>query len=730
MFDAVFMADDILSTLSNARKDWTLDYEYYEYYQPRLEEALARLQAASEEQYHECSCRDDHEKTTVDNVSLNTPAPNDPNAIVGSLGVGDPVTERFLKPGEEDVAYTIYFENKSNAETAAQEIRVTETLDPALDWSTFRLGEVAFNNQIDNNLSGYQSGTSEVKMNGTNYYVRTEASFDPSTGKVSWYLRIVDKTTADEWPTDLHAGILPPNDDTFRGEGHVTYRVNVRKDATPGTLINASASIIFDYNDPIVTDPPWSNMVAQVASVKINGDVEGDGADLELIVGQPYGELPTPQEHVGLTFVGWFTGPNGTGRQVTAESMVEVGDTALYAYYVTKVICLTLTPNSTTRGSVSGGGTYKIGATATLKATAKTGNAFAGWFTDKACTKPLNPKGYDNRSPTVKVVVPEDDTTIYAKFVSKDDDKAALKFTSATKKLATTPAKATAGSKFSLKIGASSLSLPTFSAMGLPKGLSINKATGEISGVGTVPGAYTAKVTLTSAAGNKITQNVKITVSVPSWAKGTFYGTAKPDGKTLSYQKFTVTATGKVSGKVNYKGKAYSFTSAYKSCTATKATFAPSVKVGKKTFKPGTVTVKTQKLADLSLVEAANSKGTFAAQKKPNLVKKGKALAKLVGKTFTFTKKTKNSRLTKSKDKLSVKLAEGDAAKVTGVVGGKKLTAISWVTLVSSKATKSGSEVYTLYVDIIDASLKYERTLVIKATVSTGGVKATAAFAK
>lgn len=199
-------------------------------------------------------------------VTLNVPVSNDPNEIVGPLGVGDPVTERFLKPGEE-VSYTIYFENKSDAETAAQEIRVTETLDPALDWSTFKLGEVAFNNQIDNNLSGYQSGTSEVKMNGTNYYVCTEASCDPATGKVSWYLRIVDKTTFDEWPTDLHAGILPPNDDTFRGEGHVTYRVNVRNDATPGSLINASASIIFDYNAPIVTDPPWWNTVARLVAV-------------------------------------------------------------------------------------------------------------------------------------------------------------------------------------------------------------------------------------------------------------------------------------------------------------------------------------------------------------------------------------------------------------------------------------------------------------------------------
>ena len=361
---------------------------------------------------------------------------------------------------------------------------------------------------------------------------------------------------------------------------------------------------------------------------------------------------------------------------------------------------------------------------------AKTGNAFAGWFTDKACTKALNPKGYDNRNPTVKVVVLENDTTIYAKFVTAAEAKKSLKFSSATAKLAKTPAKATAGGKFSLKLGISSASLVTVTATGLPKGLKIDKATGAITGTATVVGDFTATVTVKDAAGNKITQKVKITARTASYAKGTFYGTAKPDGKTLSYLKFTVGSTGKVSGKVTYKGKAYSFTAKYKSCTATKATFAPTIKAGSKTFKPSTVTVKTLKVGGLSLVEAANSKATFAAQKKANLVKKGKALAKLVGKTFKFTKKTKNSGLTKSKDKLEVKLANGDAAKVTGVVGGKKLTAISWVTLVSDVTAESGAKVYTLYVDIIDAKLKYEKTLVITATVGSGGVKATAAFAK
>ena len=399
---------------------------------------------------------------------------------------------------------------------------------------------------------------------------------------------------------------------------------------------------------------------------------------------------------------------------------------------IKKTYRLTLKPNSTKYGTASGGGTYAYGSMATLKAKAKSGYVFAGWFTDKACTKPLNPKGYDNRKATVKYAMPSKDTAIYAKFVTKKEAASALKFTSATAKLAKTPAKATAGVAFSLKLGISSASLPTVTASGLPKGLSIGKTTGEITGVGTVPGAYTAKVTVKSAAGNKITQKVKITVNVPSWAKGDFYGLAYPGVESVgswgTYLKFSVGATGKVSGKVTHKGKAYSFTSAYTSCTAAKATFSPKVKIGKKTFKPGTVTVKPLKVGGLSLVEAANSKGTFSAQKKPELVKKGKTLAKLVGKTFKFTKKAKNSGLTKSKDKLEVKLANGDAVKVTGVVGGNKMAALSWVTLVSGKTTMGGTSVYTLYVAIIDANVNYERTLVITATVSSGDVKATAAF--
>lgn len=190
------------------------------------------------------------------------PQSYDPNEMAGPLGLGDPETERYVKPGEW-MTYTVYFENRADATAAAQEVRVTNPLSPYLDWSTFEMGEVAFNNQIDLGLSGKRGGTSEAAMKGTNTLVRTQLTLDEKTGTAEWYLRIVDPTTATGWPEDVFAGFLPPNDETFRGEGHLTYRVKVRDDAPHGVRIDNSASIVFDYNEPIKTDPSWWNTVAR-----------------------------------------------------------------------------------------------------------------------------------------------------------------------------------------------------------------------------------------------------------------------------------------------------------------------------------------------------------------------------------------------------------------------------------------------------------------------------------
>jgi uncharacterized repeat protein (TIGR01451 family) len=247
----------------------------------------------------------------------------------GPLGLGDPEMQRFVTPGQW-MNYTVYFENMSNAMAAAQEVYVTNPLSAYLDWSTFEMGEVVFNNQVDMGLSGKRNGQSEVTASGTNYSVRTRMALD--NGTVQWYLRIVDPATQDGWPADPYAGFLPPNDpETHRGEGHLSYRVRVRADAPHNARIDSSATIVFDYNDPITTDPSWWNTVTENASVGFDG-AEGV-TNVTLVAGLPYGELPEP-ERAGHTFGGWWTEPGGTGTRVTAETVVPEGGGTLHALWV------------------------------------------------------------------------------------------------------------------------------------------------------------------------------------------------------------------------------------------------------------------------------------------------------------------------------------------------------------------------------------------------------------
>ena len=263
----------------------------------------------------------------------------DPNEMAGPLGLGDPNTERFVKPGEW-MTYTVYFENMTNATAAAQEVYVTNPLSEWLDWSTFEMGEVSFGNQIDLGLSGKSSGTTEKRMDGTNWIVRTELSIEPDTTATDsnrqqkmcakWYLRIVDPTTSTGWPNDPVAGFLPPNNpDTHCGEGHLTYRIKLRDDAPAGLVITNSATIVFDYNEPITTDPAWWNTVAKTVDVDCDGGLTLD----DLVVGLPFGELSNPEPREGYIFEGWYTGKNGTGTRVTADTIVTAGMTSLYAHW-------------------------------------------------------------------------------------------------------------------------------------------------------------------------------------------------------------------------------------------------------------------------------------------------------------------------------------------------------------------------------------------------------------
>jgi len=211
----------------------------------------------------------------------------DPNEMAGPRGYGDPDTERYVTPGEV-LHYIIHFENKAEADASAQEIHIVNQLSDALDWSTFRLGEVMFSNQTVTDLDGLTSGVFEVPQDNSKFHVRVQGGIKLTTGEATWYLRCVDPSTADGWPEDPDTGMLPPNNPgTHVGEGYVTYSVRVRSDASSnviysgageaGTIPN-TAEIVFDYNAPIVTDPAWWNRIADTApEAPANHGIEDGG---------------------------------------------------------------------------------------------------------------------------------------------------------------------------------------------------------------------------------------------------------------------------------------------------------------------------------------------------------------------------------------------------------------------------------------------------------------------
>ena len=302
--DAIAILSDIV-TVNDDWKSWKNGVE--EFPRRRHEFALAinglADLAATFNIYHDNDCNEPNPRQPRPGIGpFKKPIiveSFDPNEMVGPVGLGDPETERLVKPGEE-LTYTIYFENKSDATAAAQEVYVTNPLSEWLDWSTFKMGEVAFNNQIDLGLSGKPSGSSEATMKGTNFLVRTTlgggcdgADSIAASGVAHWYLRIVDPTTDTGWPKDILAGFLPPNDETFRGEGHLTYTIKVREDAPPNLVITNSATIVFDYNDPIETDPAWWNTVAPtVGETRFCADetstIEGSNAVIRVFGGNAY----------------------------------------------------------------------------------------------------------------------------------------------------------------------------------------------------------------------------------------------------------------------------------------------------------------------------------------------------------------------------------------------------------------------------------------------------------
>ena len=190
----------------------------------------------------------------------------DPNGKLAPAGHGE---AHFV--GEDALlAYKIRFENKSDATAPASIITVSDTLDEDVDLSTFELTEIALGGQtivVPEGLNHYETTVDFVVDNEfvsrAEIRVQIDVVLDTATRELTLSMIGLDPQTG--WlHEDIMAGILYPNDDTGRGDGHISYTVKPLAGLASGTEITNIASIVFGWNDPIET-PLVLNTVDAVA---------------------------------------------------------------------------------------------------------------------------------------------------------------------------------------------------------------------------------------------------------------------------------------------------------------------------------------------------------------------------------------------------------------------------------------------------------------------------------
>jgi len=228
----------------------------------------------------------------------------DPNEKIGPAGIG---AARIIRP-KQPLLYTINFENQASAGAAALEVRVTDVLDPNLDLSTVEIVEIGVDDFRYTFPPGTKNHRASFEVDGwtfdeegvwrrerTPLILNIETELDVETRTLSWTFAAVDPTTG-AWPEDPFGGLLPPNcmfedancdcslppDDIDsdckdgRGEGFIRFVVYPIEDIEEGSVISNHASIVFDYNEPIVTEVVTNTILSATLFQRGDANVDGD----------------------------------------------------------------------------------------------------------------------------------------------------------------------------------------------------------------------------------------------------------------------------------------------------------------------------------------------------------------------------------------------------------------------------------------------------------------------
>jgi hypothetical protein len=180
----------------------------------------------------------------------------DPNDLFGPPGVGLPMWVAGVVP----LNYTLYFQNEPGASASVQRAVATNPLNTGVvDPTTLRLATMivaGYQVPIPSTFApqvGLDRFDTNLDLRPTqNLFVQIHVSLDPGTGLITWVFQSIDPTTGLP-PIDPTVGFLAPG-------ASVTLFLTVNpKPALPtGTQITDQATVIFDADQPMMTQP-WTN---------------------------------------------------------------------------------------------------------------------------------------------------------------------------------------------------------------------------------------------------------------------------------------------------------------------------------------------------------------------------------------------------------------------------------------------------------------------------------------
>ena len=197
----------------------------------------------------------------------------DPNAKYGPLGNA---SSKYVQSTKR-YTYMITYENVDSALVAATKVTILDTLDTEVfDLSTFKPMALGFSDTTVTYPEYDAVGkTIDVDLRpDKNMIVRVEHNLNMQTGVLSWVFLTLDPETM-LLSDDIFGGFLPPNEDAPEGEGHIMFSINPKIGIADGISVQNKATIIFDWNDPILTNN-WENFIDNTAPVSAVNPLAGE----------------------------------------------------------------------------------------------------------------------------------------------------------------------------------------------------------------------------------------------------------------------------------------------------------------------------------------------------------------------------------------------------------------------------------------------------------------------